>query len=72
MGDAGALGRDGCIYLVTRDGRVLKINTTNNSHCFVGNSIESDHYLSGWGYSFLGDRWMHLLASYPCSPYSEV
>ena len=38
----GDLGRDGCIYGITGDGRVLKIDTTNNCHCFVGN-IESDH-----------------------------
>ena len=41
----GALGRDGCIiYVLTSNGRakvhVLTIDTTNNYHCFVGNSIE--------------------------------
>ena len=53
---AGALGRDGCIYAVTLYGMVLKINTTNNSHCFVGNSVELDHdqYSRCWGDAVLG------------------
>ena len=51
---SGALGRNGCIYAVTRDGRVLKIDTTNNVHCFVGNSVESDHYDQGWGDAIFG------------------
>ena len=52
----GALGRDGCVYAIIRDGRVLKIDSTNNMHCFVGNSIESDHnqYSRGWGDAILG------------------
>ena len=50
----GALGRDGCIYAITRDGMILKIDTTNNSHCFVGNSVESDHHGEGWGDAILG------------------
>ena len=37
----GALGRDGFIYAITYDDRILKIDTTNNVHCFVGNSIDS-------------------------------
>jgi len=36
----GILERDGYIYAITRDGRVLKIDTTNNDHCFGWNSIE--------------------------------
>ena len=47
----GALARDGCIYAITLDGRVLKIDTTNSSHCFVGSSIEFDHYGYGYGWS---------------------
>ena len=39
----GALGRDGCIYAITRGDIILKIDTTNNSHSFVGNSVESSH-----------------------------
>ena len=45
----GALGRDRCIYAlataqcVVIGCLVLKLNTTNNSHCFVGNSVESNH-----------------------------
>ena len=35
-GTRGALGRDGCIYVVAR-GRILKIDTTDNSSGFVGN-----------------------------------
>ena len=52
----GALGRDGCIYALTKDGRVLKIDTVNNYHCFVGNSVDSDHpeYNQGWGDAILG------------------
>ena len=52
----GVLGRDGCIYALTKDGRVLKIDTVNNSHCFVGNSVDSNHqkYSQGWGDAILG------------------
>ena len=50
----GALGRDGCIYVITRTARVLKIDTTNNIHCFVGNSIESNPRDGGWGDAILG------------------
>ena len=49
-----ALGRDGCIYAITRDGRVLKTDTANNSRYFVGNSIESDYCGSDWGDAVLG------------------
>ena len=45
----GALGRDGCIY-----GRVLKIDTTNNSHCMVGHTVESDPERYGWGDGIMG------------------
>ena len=45
----GALGRDGyCIYALEKY-RVLKIDTINNSHCFVGNIIQSDYANDGWG-----------------------
>ena len=51
----GAMGRDGCIYALTVDGRVLKIDTANNSHCFVGNSIQSDCQRGmGWCDAILG------------------
>ena len=40
----GALGRDECIYVIIPDRKILKIDTTNNSHCFVGNSVESEYY----------------------------
>ena len=50
----GALGRDGCIYAITDDGRILRIDTTNNAHYFVGNRIESNHDGFGWGYALLG------------------
>ena len=52
----GVLARDGCIYVLDKD-RVLKIETkmTNNSHCFVGSIIQSDHnYGDGWGDAILG------------------
>ena len=59
MCSGGVLARDGCIYALATDSRVLKIDTTNNYHCFVGNSIESHHYLfsdfdKGWGNAILG------------------
>ena len=52
----GVLARDGCIYAITRDGRVLKIDTTNNCHGFVVNSIDSDHnqYRRGWCDAVMG------------------
>ena len=52
----GALGRDGCIYTLAEDaGRVLKIDRVDNSHGFVGNSIESDHGGGmGWCDAVLG------------------
>ena len=52
----GALGRDGCIYALTVDGQVLKIDTVNNSHCFFVNSVDSNHqkYQQGWGDAILG------------------
>ena len=39
----GALARDGCIYALAgnHEGVVLKIDTTNNSYCYVGTSILS-------------------------------
>ena len=56
-----AVGRDGCIYKIDIETnsslhrlRVLKIDTTNNVHWFVGNSVESDHYDQGWGDAILG------------------
>ena len=54
-GGNGALGRDGCIYAADKNGRVLKIDTTNNSHCFVGKTIEwwgPDEF--GWRDGILG------------------
>ena len=37
------------------NGRVLKIDTTNNSHCFVGNILVLDHDDNyGWGEAILG------------------
>ena len=32
----------------------MKIDTTNNDYCFVGNSIESDHDGRGWGDAAMG------------------
>ena len=51
---SGALGRDGCIYAFNQFGRVLKINTTNNYHSFVGNWVESNHDQRGWTDAILG------------------
>ena len=50
----GILGRDGCIYAPVRCGRVLKINTTNNSHCIAGNTIETVDRTYRWGGGTLG------------------
>ena len=51
----GALGRDGCIYALATGGRVLKIDTTNNVHCFVGNSILLENCdQEDWGDAILG------------------
>ena len=50
----GVLGRDGCIYALAENSRVLKIDATNNAHSFVGNSIESNHHHEGWGDAILG------------------
>ena len=50
----GILGRDGCIYAFAENGRILKIDATNNVHSFVGNSIESNHHHEGWGDAILG------------------
>ena len=53
----GTLGRDGCIYAIAEYGRVLKIETTNNIHCFVGDSgVEPRHlfFPGGWGDAILG------------------
>ena len=48
------MGRDGSIYAVARGDRVLKIDTVNNSHGFVG-SIQSDHcWGRGWVDANLG------------------
>ena len=53
-GNAGVLGRDGCIYALTKGDQILKIDTANNNHCFVGNSIQSDHRGRGWCDAILG------------------
>ena len=53
-GSGGALGRDGYIYAITLDGRIMKIDRANNTHCFVGNSVESDHHDQGWFDAILG------------------
>ena len=50
----GVLGRNGCIYALDKDGRLLKIDTANNTHCLVGNTVESDHDGNGWGDAILG------------------
>ena len=37
----GVLGKD--MYAATDDGKVLKIDATNNSHRFVGIQVKSEH-----------------------------
>ena len=49
----GALGRDGCIYTLVEDSQLLKIDTANNSHCFVQNRFFSE-YNGSWGNPILG------------------
>ena len=60
------MGRDGCIYAITDDGKVLKIDTTNNSYGFVGNIAESDDPGQDWGDAILGIDgciyWPHIYA----------
>ena len=49
------LGRDGYIHAATDSGKVLKIDTTNYSHCRVGNKVVSDHKRGdGWGNAVWG------------------
>ena len=70
----GALGRDGCIYAVANNS-VLKIDTVNNSHCFVGGSIQSDHCCyDGWGDAILAiDGCIYWPpATTECQTYSEA
>ena len=45
----GALGRDGCIYAFVAKGEVLKIDTRNNYHCYVGKYIPHHVKISSWG-----------------------
>ena len=70
------MGRDGCIYALAKDGRVLEMDTTDNSHRIVGNRVDSDHYYygSGWGDAILGIDGcvLCLLATILCHMYSEV
>ena len=49
----GAMGRDGCIYALA-DCRVLKIDTVNNSHSYVGSRIASRVQIGSWGDAVLG------------------
>ena len=48
------MGRDGCIYAITKYDEVLKIDSINNVHCFVESWIESDHHEEGWGDAVMG------------------
>ena len=50
----GALGKHGCIYAITDVGQVLRIDTANNVHYFVGNRVESYNDGFGWGDAILG------------------
>ena len=50
----GVLARDGCIYALDEDCEVLEIDTTHNSHCIDGNTVESDYDGFGWGDAILG------------------
>ena len=54
-GGNGVLGRDGHIYASQDDGRLLKIDTTNNSFSSVGISNKSNSRgYGGWGDAILG------------------
>ena len=53
----GILARDGCTYVAVGAGRVLKIDTTNNSHCIVGNTVESDCTEYEFGYTEFDSEW---------------
>ena len=49
----GVLGRDGCIYALANGG-ILKIDTVNNSHCFVGNIMSNYCEMEYWDDAILG------------------
>ena len=52
----GAFGRDGCIYALAKNSRVLKIDTTNQSSdiCYKEVNIQSGCDGTGWGDAVLG------------------
>ena len=61
----GALGRDCCIYALAENDGLFSF------HCFVGNSIESDHDDWGWADAILGSMdastgLLHTLAVISC------
>ena len=52
----GVVGRDGCIYAAVTYGRVLRIETRNNSYCIIGSRVDLADwgYGAGWGDGILG------------------
>ena len=51
----GVVGRDGCIYAAVRDGRMLKIDTTNNTFCTFGKKVDWQCFaVTGWRDGFTG------------------
>ena len=60
----GVLRRDGCIYALNNAGRILKIDTTNNSHCFSIQLDRDEEYGWSWIDPILGiDGCIYLLAT---------
>ena len=54
-GGNGVVGRDGCIYAAVRDGRMLKIDTTNNTFCTFGKKVDWQCFaVTGWRDGFTG------------------
>lgn len=58
------------LKIVSQYRQLLKINAANDSHCIVGDSVESDHIYDGygWGDAFLGTdgciHWPPYVAAY--------
>lgn len=59
----GVLGKD--LYAATDDGKVLKIDATNNSHRFVGIQVKSEHLSGGDGW---GDAVLDIDGCIYCPP----
>ena len=69
----GILGRDGHIHAATDSGKVLKIDTTNYSHCRVRNKVVSDQKRGdGWGNAVGGIDGCIYLPIHTYDPYTNL